>query len=290
MRPVGVVASSALVLGGAVAGIFAIEGQIPVAHAVEAQEAETAAATDEDNPRVTVDGETIELDASANTLGEALRKAGVVVTADDVVSAELGGPVPVAEVTIKRVATQTVTDQKVDAHGTSEVPDPNLPKGERRVTTPGVDGVTQVVSRVTLENGAETAREEIARVSLVAKVDEVVAVGTNEAAAAAAAAYGPGTVKGIAAQMVATRGWGGDQMQCLDKLWQRESNWNHTAQNPSSGAYGIPQSLPGNKMASAGADWRTNPATQISWGLGYIADRYGSPCGAWGHSQARGWY
>lgn len=81
-----------------------------------------------------------------------------------------------------------------------------------------------------------------------------------------------------------------DQWSCLDALWQRESNWNPSAMNPSSGAYGIPQSLPGSKMASAGADWRTNPATQIRWGLGYIKGRYGSPCGAWGHSQSVGWY
>ena len=73
------------------------------------------------------------------------------------------------------------------------------------------------------------------------------------------------------------------------KLWNRESGWRTTAQN-SSGAYGIPQALPGSKMASAGADWRTNAATQIKWGLGYISGRYGTPCGAWGHSQSTGWY
>ena len=66
----------------------------------------------------------------------------------------------------------------------------------------------------------------------------------------------------------------------------RESGWNVYADNPSSSAYGIPQALPGSKMASAGADWATNPVTQIRWGLGYIQDRYGSPCGAWGHSQS----
>ena len=90
--------------------------------------------------------------------------------------------------------------------------------------------------------------------------------------------------------MVADRGWSSGQFTCLDSLWTRESNWNPTADNPTSSAYGIPQALPGSKMASAGADWRTNPATQISWGLGYIADRYGDPCGAWNHFQARNWY
>jgi hypothetical protein len=81
-----------------------------------------------------------------------------------------------------------------------------------------------------------------------------------------------------------------DQMPCLDKLWTKESGWNHKARNDSSGAYGIPQALPGSKMASAGDDWETNPATQIKWGLSYIKGRYGDPCGAWAHSQDVGWY
>jgi hypothetical protein len=80
------------------------------------------------------------------------------------------------------------------------------------------------------------------------------------------------------------------QYDCLVLLWNRESGWNYRASNPSSGAYGIPQSLPGTKMATAGADWRTNPNTQIRWGVGYIRDRYETPCGAWAHSQAVGWY
>jgi len=71
------------------------------------------------------------------------------------------------------------------------------------------------------------------------------------------------------------------QWPCLYDLWQQESGWNVYAENPSSGAYGIPQSLPGSKMASAGADWQTNPTTQIIWGLGYIKSIYGTPCSAW---------
>ncbi|HEU4425493.1 MAG TPA: lytic transglycosylase domain-containing protein [Pilimelia sp.] len=81
-----------------------------------------------------------------------------------------------------------------------------------------------------------------------------------------------------------------DQFACLNALWDKESGWNHRAQNSSSGAYGIPQALPGSKMVSAGADWKTNPATQIEWGLGYIKGRYGSPCDAWSHSKRVGWY
>jgi len=99
----------------------------------------------------------------------------------------------------------------------------------------------------------------------------------------------PGSNKALGKQMLESRGWS-DQWGCLEKLWDRESHWNEHAMNRYSGAYGIPQALPGHKMSSAGADWQTNPATQIKWGLGYIAGRYKTPCGAWGHSQATGWY
>ena len=96
--------------------------------------------------------------------------------------------------------------------------------------------------------------------------------------------------RNIACNMLADFDFGQDQFNCLDNLWERESNWDETAQNPSSGAYGIPQSLPGDKMASSGGDWQSNPATQIHWGLEYISDRYGQPCEAWAHSEANGWY
>jgi hypothetical protein len=100
----------------------------------------------------------------------------------------------------------------------------------------------------------------------------------------------PGTAQAIALEMVTARGWGSSEFDCLVALWNRESHWNVYSMNTSSGAYGIPQALPGDKMASVGADWATNPATQITWGLGYITARYGTPCGAWNHSQAKGWY
>lgn len=96
--------------------------------------------------------------------------------------------------------------------------------------------------------------------------------------------------RSIAYRLVRQRGWSKAQYQCLARLWQKESRWNHRASNRSSSAYGIPQALPGRKMRSAGADWRTNPATQIKWGIGYIKGRYQTPCRAWSHSKSRGWY
>jgi hypothetical protein len=81
-----------------------------------------------------------------------------------------------------------------------------------------------------------------------------------------------------------------DMANCLEPLWAKESGWNHLASNGGSGAYGIPQALPGNKMAAYGDDWKTNPATQVKWGLSYIAGRYGTPCKAWATFQDKGWY
>jgi hypothetical protein len=99
-----------------------------------------------------------------------------------------------------------------------------------------------------------------------------------------------GSPQQIAQQMLGQFGWSGSQFSCLSPLWAHESGWSVSAENPSSGAYGIPQALPGSQMASAGGDWRTNAATQIKWGLTYIQGRYGSPCGAWAHEQSAGWY
>jgi hypothetical protein len=101
-----------------------------------------------------------------------------------------------------------------------------------------------------------------------------------------------GSTREIGQQLAAERGWTGQQWICLDKLWTNESGWNTYARNRSSGAYGIPQALPGSKMATAGSDWQTNPATQIKWGLGYIAGRYSTPCGAWSAFLSRSphWY
>ncbi|GAA2641635.1 aggregation-promoting factor C-terminal-like domain-containing protein [Paractinoplanes durhamensis] len=94
----------------------------------------------------------------------------------------------------------------------------------------------------------------------------------------------------IGCALMLDAGFGLDQFPCLDKLFKKESGWNYRAENRSSGAYGIPQALPGSKMSSEGADWKTNPATQIKWGLGYIKGRYKTPCKAWAHSEAVGSY
>jgi hypothetical protein len=111
----------------------------------------------------------------------------------------------------------------------------------------------------------------------------------QQASTPAAHPAASGSPEQIAEAMLGSFGWSASQFSCLYPLWEHESGWSVTAANPD-GAYGIPQALPGAKMASAGANWQTNAATQIRWGLEYIKAMYGSPCGAWGHEQATGWY
>lgn len=111
----------------------------------------------------------------------------------------------------------------------------------------------------------------------------------TRSSASSKSAKSGGSPKTIARRLLDDRGWGSSQYTCLVNLWNRESGWNVHAHN-GSGAYGIPQALPGSKMSSAGPNWHDSAATQIEWGLGYISSRYNTPCGAWGHSQSHGWY
>ncbi|MCW4384933.1 hypothetical protein OH146_04000 [Salinibacterium sp. SYSU T00001] len=125
----------------------------------------------------------------------------------------------------------------------------------------------------------------------VAEADRIAAEAARAAEERIAALRSPAGAQAYARDLMASQyGWGADQASCLVNLWNKESNWRWDALNASSGATGIPQALPGSKMASHGADWQTNPATQISWGLDYIKRAYGTPCGAWAKSQSVGWY
>ena len=177
----------------------------------------------------------------------------------------------------------TVTEDVEQPYETVEERTDTLLEGETQVKTAGVNGVVRTTYQVTTTDGTETSREVLSQVTVSQKVDEVVLVGTGTAATTAglaAAGTDAASAQAIARSMLSSYGWGDEQFSCLVNLWTRESRWNYQAQNSSSGAYGIPQALPGSKMASAGSDWASNPATQITWGLGYISGRYGSPCGA----------
>lgn len=132
-------------------------------------------------------------------------------------------------------------------------------------------------------------RPPLASVEQAAKAGAMPAAKQN-VSGAVTKTVAPASPQEVAMSLLGSYGWDSGQFSCLNALWTRESNWNLYAQNVSSGAYGIPQALPGSKMATAGSDWATDATTQIRWGLSYIRSSYGSPCGAWGHSESYGWY
>jgi hypothetical protein len=182
-----------------------------------------------------------------------------------------------------------VTSQNTIANGTVEQPDTSAKVGTRRVVQAGAPGVEMVSYTVTTINGVEVTRTPGISVLVTSPTEEIIAVGALTIPPATDVQKGSN--RELGQQMAADLyGWTGDEWACLDNLWARESGWSNTAENRSSGAYGIPQALPGSKMAAFGADWQTNPATQIQWGLNYIHGRYATPCGAWGYFTAHNSY
>ena len=160
-----------------------------------------------------------------------------------------------------------------------------------------IDQVESLTARTAaITTTVEAAAAEADRVAAAKAAQEAAAAAAASAAAEAqrmqtlASSNTPAGAKAVAQSLASSKyGWGGGQFTCLVDLWQKESGWSYTAHN-GSGATGIPQALPGSKMASAGSDWATNAATQVAWGLGYIAGSYGTPCAAWVHSEAYNYY
>ncbi|WP_129789591.1 ubiquitin-like domain-containing protein [Promicromonospora panici] len=205
---------------------------------------------------------------------------------------------------VQRVETKKITQRFDLDFDTKTVQDDDryVDEGDL-VRNEGRQGVRTRIVLHRLVDGEVVHRKELSEKVTKKPVDRVIVEGTKErpveepvvetsveTAPEPSAPVPAGSVKEIGQQMAAARGWTGEEWTCLELLWERESGWNYQAANPTSSAYGIPQALPGSKMSTAGSDWATNPATQIEWGLGYIADRYGTPCGAWGHSESVGWY
>lgn len=237
---------------------------------------------------VAVDGSVLPIRTSQSTVRDVLDRAGISLGKHDRTSAPLdGAAVDGMVVLVSRGDSSSDTDTEVIPFETKTIESDELPKGYEVVRTAGVPGERVTTYSVKTLDGTEIERTVKKREVTREPVDEEVLVGTLDVSTATP---DPGSAKAIAQAMAAERGWGGDQFSCLDQLWEKESGWRWNADNPTSTAYGIPQALPGSKMASVGSDWRTNPSTQIEWGLGYIASRHGTPCGAWSHSVAKGWY
>lgn len=231
-------------------------------------------------------GNTIEARTHAKTVGEVLEENNIKVLEGDTIQPSADTPLTTdTHIFITQHGKQIASVEEEIPAPTEETNDPNALAGTTTIKEPGSPGKKVVTYEVELKNGKEVGRRAIQEVIAVQPVKKIIAKGTKVIVS------NPSANVAIGQRLAADRGWTGDQWYCLYQLWQKESKWNHLASNGSSGAYGIPQAFPGSKMASVGADWQTNPETQIKWGLGYIANgRYKTPCGAWQHSQASGWY
>ena len=234
-----------------------------------------------------VDGKKLPVLSAGPTVFQAISDAGLYLGPRDIVSAK--GNIRDGEVIrIERVTVSNSTQQVAVPFATVTQQDPNSYVGTNSVARAGQEGSARVTYQLIYVDGRYAGRAVLSSVPLSAAVNQIDVAGSKQAPSFVSSAT-PGSAQAIAAGMVAQHGWGSDQFSCLVSLWNKESGWRTDATN-SSGAYGIPQALPGDKMASVGSDWQTNPATQITWGLNYISSVYGTPCAAWAHSQANNWY
>jgi uncharacterized protein YabE (DUF348 family) len=223
------------------------------------------------------------------TVGQLIDDLGIKIGPRDTLSAPVTTALHANEkITVSRVNQRTVTATAVLPRPITRRSDPSLDKGRTQVIAAGKDGFGRVTYAVIYVNGKVVGKAPIKTVVITAPIAQVVKVGIKPPTAPIVVA--PGSAQAIGKKLAAARGWGDDQFACLVQLWDHESGWRTNAANPS-GAYGIPQALPGSKMSSAGPNWQTDAATQIRWGLGYIAARYRDPCNAWSTWQSQGgWY
>jgi uncharacterized protein YabE (DUF348 family) len=244
------------------------------------------------------DGRREQVTTTEPTVGQMLADLGIDLGTSDRLSVPASTAVVAGQVVrVERVSKRTVTQTRTLPFPVTKRLDSSMFAGRTKVIRPGKRGELLVTYSLVYVDGRVVGRTKVRSRVVAAPRRQVVNVGTKRrqvstlaAAAPSAPAPSPGTAKAIARQLLADRGWGSDQYNCLVTLWDHESGWNVHAANPS-GAYGIPQALPGSKMSTAGPDWQNNATTQIKWGLSYIAARYNTPCGAWSSWQANGgWY
>jgi uncharacterized protein YabE (DUF348 family) len=236
----------------------------------------------------TLYGKTSTARTQAETVGAMLKEKGIVLGKDDRASLPLTTALTSAtEIRVWREGKQTITAEEAIAFGVTQIKDADRDYGYKAVQTAGVAGKKSVTYEIEIQDGVEVKRTEIASLVLAEASNQVEIIGSK-----LPTPTNPSENQALGRVMMLNAGFGEDQWSCLYNLWMRESGWRTTAGNPSSGAYGIPQSLPASKMATYGADYLTNSQTQISWGLNYIKARYGTPCGAWNafNSRSPTWY
>jgi resuscitation-promoting factor RpfB len=235
------------------------------------------------------DGKSVQVTTTEATVARLLVDLDIRLGTHDRLSVQATSAIKSGEkITITRVKNGTITGTKVLPYPTTKTQDPSLVVGVTKVVTPGKNGLARVTYAVIYVNGQLVGKTPIQTVVVTPPTPQVLRIGTRPKNAPPVPVT-PGTAQAIGKSLAAARGWGDDQFSCLLQLWNHESGWRTNAANPS-GAYGIPQALPGDKMASAGPNWQTDATTQITWGLGYIAARYTDPCGAWTFWQANNYY
>jgi uncharacterized protein YabE (DUF348 family) len=283
--------TTALTVGEAVEGLGLRDDVRLSASRSERLDARVLRVSTEKTIHLAVDGQVIDGITSAATVRDALKDIGLVLDEGDQVSVPLGAAaVDGLVVMVTRAATSGQKVTEAVPFDTQQVNDPTLVSGTTKVQTAGRAGVRTTTYDVQVVGGVVVSRTQLTSVLTSPPVTQVVRLGTKPLPNPAIVIVAPGSAQALGKQLAAARGWGDDQFACLLQLWNEESGWRVNAQNVYSGAYGIPQALPGSKMGSVGADWQTNPATQITWGLNYIAGRYATPCGAYNHKSSAGWY
>lgn len=230
--------------------------------------------------RLQLYGAAVTVRTMARTVGDLLREKGVTLGANDTVSVPLTAPITTdMSIAVWRNGKQTVVIEEEVTPPTETIRDANRPTGFREVKEAGEPGQRKVTYEIEMRDGKEVSRKEIASIVMKEPKKRVEVVGTK-------IDLPPGSHQDwMAAAGIPSEHWG-----IVNYLVQRESGWRVNARNASSGAYGLPQALPGRKMASAGADWETNPITQLKWMNGYVNGRYGGWQGAYEFWQRNHWY
>lgn len=219
----------------------------------------------------------------ATTVGQMLREKNVKLGPDDGTSVPLDTKV-VAGMSIEvwRNGVQTITQEEDIPMPVEQIKDQDRDIGFKEVRSIGKVGKKQVTYQIEVRNGKEIGRKVIQEVQSLPPVKQVEVVGAKRKGGT------PAENRVLGKSMMLEAGFGEDQWSCLDNLWTRESGWDqHKSNYGGSGAYGIPQALPGSKM---GPGWEDDAVVQINWGLNYIKGRYSTPCGAWSAFQSKGWY
>ncbi|MDR2083362.1 MAG: G5 domain-containing protein [Candidatus Ancillula trichonymphae] len=244
------------------------------------------------NVTVIIRGETTVQNTTEATVGEFLKSKKITIGYGEGVCPSTDTAIgDGAVIAVDKIEYRSESATEKLAHAEQRVDEPTLRKGQENVVSAGEDGLSSSTYIVKQVAGHEISRSPFTTTVLKEPVARVIQIGTADVFTnGTSVTVASGDVKQFALNQLRAKGMGDEQFTCLDRLWQKESGWRVDAGNTFSGAYGIPQAMPGWKMAEFGSDWRDNPEIQIRWGISYIAGRYGTPCVAWSHSVANNWY